>query len=43
MPLLKVVSDIAEFRKVRDITLLPLSSQVQKLVFCKFLFKTSET
>ena len=43
MPLLKVVSDTAEFRKIRDTTLVSLSSQPQNFNFCNFFFKTSGT
>jgi hypothetical protein len=37
------VSDIAEFRKIRDTTLDSLSSQPQNFNFCNFFFKTSGT
>jgi hypothetical protein len=35
------VSDIAEF-KIRDTTLVSLSSQLQNFIFCNFFFKISE-
>ena len=43
MPLLSVVSDIAEIFKNRDTNLVSLSSQPQNFNFCNFFFKTSGT
>ena len=43
MPLLILVSDIAEIFKNRDNTLASLSSQPQNFNFCNFFFKTSGT
>jgi len=43
MPLLIVSATLLNFFKIRDATLVSLSSQLQNFNFCNFFFKISET